>query len=64
MRVILQIVSWAAILATIIPSILFLAGRMTLDQSKWWLLAATVVWFATAPLWMGRGGDVEEELVL
>jgi len=64
MRVILQIVSWASIVATIVPSLLFLMGRMTLDQSKWVLLVATVVWFATAPLWMGRGGDVEEELVL
>jgi len=64
MRIVLQIVSWAAIVATILPSILFLAGRMTLDQSKWTLLLATVVWFVTAPLWMGRGGSVEEELVL
>jgi hypothetical protein len=37
---------------------------MTLDQSKWALLAATVVWFVTAPLWMGREGSVEEELVI
>lgn len=64
MRVILQIVSGAALAITIAPSVLFLAGRMTLEQSKWMLLAATVVWFIAAPLWMGRGGDVEEELVL
>jgi hypothetical protein len=64
MRVILQIVSWAALVATIVPSVLFLAGQMTLDQSKWALLAATVLWFVAAPLWMGRGGSVAEELVL
>lgn len=64
MRIVLQIVSWAALVATIVPPILFLAGRLTLDQSKWTLLLATVVWFATAPLWMGRGGSVEEELVI
>jgi hypothetical protein len=64
MRIVLQIVSCAALVATIVPSILFLVGRLTLDQSKWTLLLATVVWFATAPLWMGRGGSVEEELVI
>lgn len=63
MRIVLQILSWAAIVATILPSILFLAGRVTLDQSKWALLVATVVWFVTAPLWMGRP-KVDEELVL
>jgi hypothetical protein len=64
MRVVLQIVSWVALAAAIVPSILFLAGKMDLDQSKWVLLAATVVWFVATPLWMGRGGSVEEELVL
>ena len=63
MRLVLQIVSWASLAATIVPSILFLAGHITLDQSKWYLLAATIVWFAATPFWMGRP-KVEEELVI
>ena len=53
-RRLLQIVSWIALAGTILPSVLFLAGRITLDESKWWLLAATIVWFVVTPLWMGR----------
>jgi len=53
-RRLLQIVSWLALVATILPSALFLAGRITLDQSKAWLLVATIVWFAATPFWMGR----------
>jgi hypothetical protein len=53
-RRILQIVSWVSLAATIAPSILFLAGQMDLEQSKAWLLGATVAWFIATPLWMGR----------
>ena len=36
----------------IAPSILFLAGKMTLDTAKFVMLIATIVWFITAGLWM------------
>ncbi len=54
MRRVFQTISWISLAATIIPSVLFLAGSMTLDQSKNWLLLATIVWFVHTPLWMGR----------
>jgi hypothetical protein len=63
MRRVLQIISWLSLAATILPSVLFLAGRITLDQSKWALLAATIAWFAATPFWMGRP-KIEEELVI
>ena len=53
-RIALQIISWIALAGTILPSILFLADRMSLDASKSWLLGATVAWFIATPLWMGR----------
>jgi hypothetical protein len=53
-RIALQIISWIALAGTILPSILFLADRLSLDTSKSWLLAATVAWFIATPLWMGR----------
>ena len=62
-RRIIQIISWLALVGTIVPSLLFLAGRLDLDQSKWLLLAATIVWFVTAPLWIGRGGPKEREVI-
>lgn len=63
MRILLQIISYAALAATIVPSILFLADRISLDQTKWIMLAATIVWFAVTPFWMGRP-KMDEELVI
>lgn len=48
------IVSFLALAGTIVPAILFVADRVTLDQTKLWMLVATVVWFGSAPLWMDR----------
>jgi hypothetical protein len=54
MRRILQVFSWAALGATIVPSVLYLRDGLPLDAVKAWMLAGTVVWFVTAPLWMDR----------
>jgi hypothetical protein len=63
MRLILQLISLAALVATIVPPILFLVGQLTLDPTKWTMLAATLVWFAVTPFWMGRP-RMDEELVI
>jgi hypothetical protein len=55
MRAILIIVSVLSLVALMLPSILFLAGRMELDTAKWIMLLATVVWFAAATPWLWRG---------
>lgn len=54
MRTVLQAISWIALVATILPSILFLQGSMDLDRAKLVMLLATIVWFVATPLWMGR----------
>jgi len=54
LRRLFQIISWIAFGVTILPSILFFAGKMDLDQVKLWMLVATVAWFVATPLWMGR----------
>lgn len=63
MRLVLQIVSYAALVATLASPILFLTDRISLDQSKGLLLAATIVWFAVTPFLMGRQ-QMDEELVI
>jgi thiosulfate reductase cytochrome b subunit len=63
MRLVLQIISWISLAGTILPPVLFLAGRIELDQSKTWILIATVVWFVATSLWMGRP-KIEDELVI
>jgi hypothetical protein len=54
MRRVLQIISWLACAGTILPSILFLLATIDLDQTKWLMLLATIIWFVATPLWMGR----------
>ncbi len=54
MRTLAQIVSWIAIVGTILPSVLYLFERIALGPCKWAMLVATIVWFAVTPFWMGR----------
>jgi branched-subunit amino acid transport protein len=54
MRLILQLISLAALIALILPSVLFLAGSIELEATKWTMLLATVVWFVTATPWMWK----------
>jgi hypothetical protein len=51
---ILMIVSWVSLAVLMLPPILFLAGCMELITTKWIMLAATVIWFATATPWMWK----------
>jgi hypothetical protein len=58
MKMIAQILSWISLVVLIAPSVLFLAGKMSsLDQVKWVMLLATILWFVTAPLWMWKEND-------
>ncbi len=54
MRLIAQLISWLSFFATIVPSVAYLAGQVTLEQCKWQMLLATVAWFVATPFWMGR----------
>jgi hypothetical protein len=49
-----QIVSWTAIVGTILPPLLYLGGQMTLSMCHTLMLVATIVWFVVTPFWMGR----------
>ena len=58
MKMIAQILSWISLVVLIVPSVLFLAGKMSsLDQVKWVMLLATIFWFVTASLWMWKESD-------
>lgn len=57
--------SWIALVATIFPPLLFLAGRIELKQCHLLMLIATIVWFVVTPFWMERKRPHEaEELVI
>ena len=63
MRLVLQIVSWAALAATALAPVLYAAGEIALLRTQMVMLVATIAWFATTPFWMGRP-KVDEELVI
>jgi hypothetical protein len=55
MILVAKIISWISLVALIAPAILFLAGRMEeLDDVKMVMLISTIVWFASAAMWMWR----------
>ena len=56
MRTLAKLVSAAALVGTIAPSILLLAGLLAPEPMKWWMLLATLAWFAATPAWMDRAG--------
>ena len=49
-----KLASLAALVATIIPCLMYFAGLIGHDAVKWIALAGTVTWFIATPLWMGR----------
>jgi hypothetical protein len=45
MNRVLRVLGLLALLATVGPSVLYLAGSMELASAQRWMLAATVAWF-------------------
>ena len=54
MRTVLKSISILALVLLTIPSTLFWAGWITLPVQKLCMTVATVLWFSTAPFWMGK----------
>ncbi len=54
MKYLLQILSLAGILLTIIPSVLFFSGTLSRTSQNLWMLIGTIAWFVTATFWLGK----------
>jgi hypothetical protein len=54
MKKLLEIVSYLALILVVAAPIMFYMGMWDLDQNKFWMLIATIVWFATASFWIGK----------
>jgi hypothetical protein len=48
MKTMIQLIGYISIIVLIVPSILYLGGRMELDQVKTIMIAATIVWFGSS----------------
>jgi hypothetical protein len=57
------IVALAALAATILPSCLYFLGVIEHDSVKIAALIGTALWFASAPLWIGRELPVDAKEV-
>lgn len=55
----LKIVSWCALAATIVPSLMSFLGVLSLNMVSLTALIGTIVWFAATPFWMGREKPVD-----
>lgn len=65
MRTILKVVSLLSLVVLVLPSVLFLAGRMELDTVKIVMIPASIVWFITAAGWMWKEpSDAEKDEIL
>jgi hypothetical protein len=53
-KAIARVVSFVALVCTIAPAVLFFKGQLDLEATKWWMLVATIAWFAATPIWMDR----------
>jgi hypothetical protein len=54
MKKIMEIVSYLALALLVAAPILFYAEKIELQINKTLMLAATIIWFASALCWMGR----------
>ena len=57
MKYLIPIVSALGLALVIIPACLYLAGFMDKPQVKSLMLIGTMLWFFSAPLWIGRNKD-------
>lgn len=54
MRLIFQIISWLSLVVLTAPALLYLSGKIQLDDVKKLMLAASCIWFISASLWMWK----------
>lgn len=61
MRRVLQFISFLGLALVIIPSMLYLFQSMDKTSMKGFMLAGTLLWFATVPFWLDRSVNNNEE---
>ena len=59
MKKIAEIISYTALVLVVAAPSLFYAEKISLQTNKYLMLVATIVWFASALLWIGRGKEDE-----
>jgi hypothetical protein len=53
MKLTLKLISFIGLLLTVVPSFLVYSGTIAFTQHKTLMLIGTLLWFTTAPFWLG-----------
>ena len=56
----LKIISYVALIGTIIPSLLVFFGNLDIEVNKTIMTISMIVWFGTAPFWINKNVTVDE----
>ena len=59
MKKIAEIISYLALVLVVVAPSLFYAEKISLQANKYLMLVATIIWFASALCWIGRGKEDE-----
>ena len=54
MKNLAKIISFLALVASLVPSFLYFFGTIDHAAVKWTTLAGTIIWFISTPLWTGQ----------
>ena len=57
MKKLLPVISGLGLALVVIPAFLYFAGVTDKPQMKTLMLIGTALWFASAPIWMGRNEE-------
>jgi ABC-type iron transport system FetAB permease component len=57
----LEIISYLSLILVIAAPVLYYMDRLTLEQNKFWMMVATLLWFVTASFWIGTKKGPENE---
>jgi len=57
MKPLIPVVSIIGLALVIVPPIVYLAGAIDKSSMTSLMLVGTIVWFVTAPFWLGRKAD-------
>lgn len=59
-RIILIVISMIGLGLTVLPSVFVFAGIISLSTHKQLMFVGTVLWFSTAPFWVGKKNKTEQ----
>ena len=54
MKPLVKFISYVGLALTLVPSFLVFIGNVSLDSSKMLTFIGTIIWFASAPIWMNK----------